>query len=122
MADLVREFGENVSKNISGFIAISIIEIKSGICYYSKSSDKNYDIDLSSAFVLEMVRAKLNGINALQQSQKIEDITVTLTSQYNIINVSENNEYLIYLVVDATLANLTMTKALLAKFKKMMKG
>ena len=122
MADLVKEFGENISKNIPGFIAVSIIEIKSGICYYSKSHDKNYDIDLSSTFILEMVRAKLNGINALRQNQKIEEITVVLTSQYHIVNVSEQNEYLIYLAVDATTANLTMTKALLDKYKKMMKG
>jgi hypothetical protein len=122
MADLVKEFGETISKNIPGFIATSIIEIRNGICYYSKTSDKNYDIDLGSTFILEMVRAKLNGINALQQDQKIDDITISLTSQYHIINVSEENEYLIYLAVDASQANLTMTKALLAKYKKMIKG
>ena len=119
MADLLQEFGETITQNVPGFLALSIMEIRNGICYYSKSANKNYDIDLGASFILEMVRAKLNGINALQQQQKIEDITITLTSQFHIVNVSEQNEYLIYLAVDATIANLTMTKALLNKHKKM---
>lgn len=119
MADLLKEFGETIAANVPGFLALSIIEIRNGICYYSKSANPNYDIDLGGSFILEMVRAKLNGINAMQQQQKIEDITITLTSQYHIVNVSEQNEYLIYLAVDSSVANLTMTKALLQKHKKM---
>ncbi|WP_428223631.1 hypothetical protein [Flavobacterium sp.] len=119
MANVLKDFGEQLEKNIPGFIAISILDIYKGINYYSKSSkDSNYDIDQDSNYILEMVRARLNGIAATQQDQKIDDITITLTSQFHIINISGDHNFMFYLVVDATEANLTMTKALLQKYKK----
>ncbi len=47
---------------------------------------------------------------------------ITLTNQIHIIDVSENNEYFIYLAVDSSKANLGMTKALLNKCKKEISG
>ena len=47
---------------------------------------------------------------------------ITLTNQIHIIDVSENNEYFIYLAVDSSKANLGMTKALLNKYKKEISG
>ncbi|GAQ50032.1 hypothetical protein FPK15_contig00088-0005 [Flavobacterium psychrophilum] len=47
---------------------------------------------------------------------------INLSSQIHIIDVSENNEYFIYLAVDSTRANLGMTKALLNKYKKEISG
>ena len=45
-----------------------------------------------------------------------------MTNQIHIIDVSDNNEYFIYLAVDSTKANLGMTKALLNKYKKEISG
>ncbi|MFK7001954.1 hypothetical protein [Flavobacterium oreochromis] len=118
MADLLTEFSDSISKNLPGFVAVSILDIYKGIIYHSKSVLPDYNIDLDSNYILEMVRAKLNGIHALKQTQQIQDITITLTSQYHIVDISQNHEFLIYLVVDASEANLTMTKALLNKHKK----
>jgi hypothetical protein len=73
---------------------------------------------LASAFNLEVVKAKLNAISALGLDQGIDDIMISLTNQIHIIDISENNEYFIYLAVDSNKANLGMTKALLNKFKK----
>lgn len=73
---------------------------------------------MASAFNLEVVKAKLNAINALSLNETIDDIMITLSSQIHIIDVADNNEYFIYLAVDSTKANLGMTKALLNKYKK----
>lgn len=54
-------------------------------------------------------------------NETIEDILINLKSQIHIIDVSENNEYFIYMVVDSTKANLGMTKALLNKYKDITK-
>lgn len=118
MSDFLKEFGDEVKKNIPGYIAVAVTEIKSGISYFSDSSVSSFDPELASAFNLEVVKAKLNAISALGLSQNIDDIMITLTDQIHIIDISENNEYFIYLAVDSNKANLGMTKALLNKYKK----
>lgn len=118
MSDFLKQFGEDLKNNVPGFIAVAIAEIKSGISYLSLSVDPNFDPELASAFNLEVVKAKLNAINALGLNDTIEDIMINLKSQIHIIDISENNEYFIYLAVDSSKANLGMTKALLNKYKK----
>ncbi|MBF2092113.1 hypothetical protein H1R85_06275 [Flavobacterium psychrophilum] len=122
MSDFLKQFGEELKKNVSGFIAVAVTEIKSGVSYYSLSVDKNFDPELAAAFNLEVVKAKLNAINALGLNQSIDDILINLSSQIHIIDISENNEYFIYLAVDASKSNLGMTKALLNKYKKEISG
>ncbi|KUJ63921.1 hypothetical protein AR687_01675 [Flavobacteriaceae bacterium CRH] len=118
MSDFLQQFGDEVKKNIPGYIAVAVTEIKSGISYFSDSSVTSFDPELASAFNLEVVKAKLNAISALGLDQNIDDIMITLTNQIHIIDISENNEYFIYLAVDSNKANLGMTKALLNRFKK----
>nr|WP_315152646.1 hypothetical protein [uncultured Flavobacterium sp.] len=118
MSDYLKQFGEELKQNVPGYIAVAVTEIKSGISYYSNSSVADFDPELASAFNLEVVKAKLNAINALGLNDTIDDILINLSSQIHIIDVADNNEYFIYLAVDSARANLGMTKALLNKYKK----
>lgn len=122
MSDFLKQFGEDLKKNVSGYIAVAVTEIKSGISYYTDSIVSDFDPELAAAFNLEVVKAKLNAISALGLKQNIDDIMINLSSQIHIIDVSENNEYFIYLAVDSTRENLGMTKALLNKYKKEISG
>ncbi|SFE09749.1 hypothetical protein [Flavobacterium phragmitis] len=119
MTDNLKKFGEDLKNNIPGFIALSVAEIKSGISYYSISDAKDFDPELASAFNLELVRAKVNAIQALElKEQNVDNILVTLTSQFHVIDISDDGEYFVYLAVDSDKANLGMTKSLLNKYKK----
>jgi hypothetical protein len=118
MSDFLNKFGEDLKNNVSGFIAVSVTEVKTGVSYYSLSVDPSFDPELASAYNLEVVKAKFNAIKALNLDQTIENIMINLSSQIHIIDISENNDYFIYLAVDANKANLGMTKALLNKYKK----
>ena len=119
MSDFLNQFGEDLQKNVPGFIAVSIAEIQSGMSYFSLSDVSDFDPELASAFNLEVVKAKMNAISALGlKNQIVSDIMITLTSQIHIIDISDNNMYMIYLAVDSTKANLGMTKSILNKYKK----
>ncbi|KAF2329030.1 hypothetical protein [Flavobacterium daemonense] len=119
MSDFLKQFGDDLEKNVPGFIAVSIAEIQSGMSYFSLSALADFDPELASAFNLEVVKAKMNAVSALGlKNQVVSDIMITLTSQIHIIDISENNLYMIYLAVDSTKANLGMTKAILNKYKK----
>jgi hypothetical protein len=119
MSDFLKQFGDDLEKNVPGFIAVSIAEIQTGMSYFSLSVVPEFDPELASAFNLEVVKAKMNAVSALGlKNQIVSDIMITLTSQIHIIDVSENNLYMIYLAVDSTKANMGMTKAILNKYKK----
>ena len=118
MSDFLQNFQNDLKENISGFIAVSVTEVETGMSYSSLSLDSNFDPELASAYNLEVVKAKMNAIKALGLNQKINDILITLTNQLHIIDVSDDEKYFIYLAVDSTKANLGMTRAVLAKFKK----
>ena len=118
MSNFLNQFTRDVEANLPGFIAVSVTEVSTGICYVSHSVKSNFDPEIASAFNLEVVKAKKNAISQLGLNAKIQDILITLDSQIHIIDVSENGEYFIYLAVDASKANLGMTRALLKKYKK----
>jgi hypothetical protein len=119
MSDFLKQFGEDLQKNVPGFIAVSVAEIKSGMSFYSQSVVSDFDPELASAYNLEVIKAKMNAIKALSlDGQMIDNVMITLTSQIHILDVSDNGEYFIYLAVDSTKANLGMTKSILNKYKR----
>ncbi|WP_289045232.1 hypothetical protein [uncultured Olleya sp.] len=118
MSNFLEQFTEDIKSNVPGYIAVSVTEVSSGVCYVSHSNSKDFDPEIASAFNLEVVKAKKSAIKALDLDASIQDILITLNSQIHIIDVSENGEYFIYLAVDSDKANLGMTRALLKKYKK----
>lgn len=118
MSDFLQNFQNDLKENISGFIAVSVTEVETGMSYSSLTVDPNFDPELASAYNLEVVKAKMKAIKALGLEQKINDILITLTNQLHIIDVSDDEKYFIYLAVDSSKANLGMTRAVLARFKK----
>lgn len=117
MNDMLKNFIDEI-KMIPGFVAVSITEIESGVAYESYTANKDFDPNLAAAYNLEVVKAKINAIEALELTEEIQDITITLSTQVHIINIAPSNAYFIYLAVDSKNANLGITKALLSKHKK----
>lgn len=120
MTNVLDKFIQDMKTNVLGFIAVSVTEVRSGVSYGSESVDPNFDPNLASAYNLEVVKAKQNALQilGLASKEKIVDILITLTGQIHIIDIAANGGYFIYLVVDSTKANLGLTRALLAKYKK----
>ncbi|WP_103071945.1 hypothetical protein [Aquimarina sediminis] len=118
MSDFLNQFIEDIKTNVPGYIAVTVTEVSSGVCYASHSEKKEFDPETASAYNLEVVKAKRSAIKALGLKSNVQDIMITLSDQIHIIDVSENGEYFIYLAVDSSKANLGMTRALLKKYKK----
>jgi hypothetical protein len=123
MSSFLERFGNDLKKNVPGFIAVAVTEVKSGISYFSISVVPEFDPELASTFYLEIVRAKMNSISALGlKDQKIDTIVVNLTSQIHFIDLSDNGEYFIYLALhESKNVNLGVTKMLVNKYKQEMK-
>ncbi len=117
MTDILNDLVKNVSENIPGYIALSVTEIESGETLVSDSAKADFDVDLASAYNLEVVNAKLKAISVLGIKEDIKDITITLTDQIHIINIAPTGGYFIYLAIDSAKANVAITKTLLNKYK-----
>ncbi len=115
--DFLNVFLTEMKTNVNGFIAVAVTEIETGLSYGNISIDSTFDPELASAYNLEVVKAKLSAVKALNLNQDIEDILITLTSQIHIIDISPNNKFMVYLVADSAKANLGMTRAVLRKHK-----
>ena len=123
MSDFLKRFADDLEKNVPGFIAFTVVEVKSGNSYFSFSVGPEYDPELASTFYLEIVRAKLNFIAALDlKDQKMDTIVVTLISQIHFLDLSDNGEYFIYLALqDGENVNLAISKLLINKYKQELK-
>ena len=115
--DFLNVFLNEMKTNVNGFIAVAVTEIESGLSYGNLTIDPGFDPEHAAAYNLEVVKAKLSAVKALNLNQEIEDILITLSNQIHIIDISPNKKFMIYLAADATKANLGMTRAVLRKHK-----
>ncbi|OIV43501.1 hypothetical protein [Flavobacterium johnsoniae] len=115
--DFLNVFLNEMKTNVNGFIAVAVTEIESGLSFGNLTIDSAFDPELAAAYNLEVVKAKLNAVKALNLNQDIEDILITLSNQIHIIDISPNKKFMIYLAADASKANLGMTRAVLRKHK-----
>ena len=79
------------------------------------------NLDMAAAGNTEVVRAKLRTMESLGIQGSIEDILITLDTQYHIIYLVPNKSLFMYLVLSKDRANLAMAryklKALTADLK-----
>ncbi|MEN2401423.1 hypothetical protein GKZ90_0016655 [Flavobacterium sp. MC2016-06] len=115
--DFLNVFLNEMKTNVNGFIAVAVTEIESGLSFGNLTIDPGFDPELAAAYNLEVVKAKLNAVKALNLNQDIEDILITLSNQIHIIDISPNKKFMIYLAADSAKANLGMTRAILRKHK-----
>ena len=75
------------------------------------SAGTGLDVEVAAAGNTEVMRAKLSTMRALKLEGELEDILVTLSTQYHIIRpLASNNSVFIYLAVDRAKSNLAMAR------------
>ena len=123
MSEFLNRFADNLNKTVPGYIGVAIAEVKTGIAIFSHTVDEEFDPALASTFYLEIVRAKINSIYVLKlENQKIDTITVNLTSQIHLVDLSDNQEYFIYLALeDHKNDALVVVKKLIEQYKNEIK-
>ncbi|GGD70008.1 hypothetical protein [Croceicoccus mobilis] len=96
--------------SIDGAKAAAIVDSESGMVLGKDGS--GLDLDVAGAGNTEVVRAKLKTMKALGLTKDaIDDILITLTSQYHIIRpISGRPTVFIYLVLDKEKSNLALAR------------
>jgi len=94
---------------VDGAMCAALVDSSSGMVLGTAGS--GLDLDVAAAGNTEVVRAKLNTIKALGLKDTIDDILITLSSQYHIIRpLAQTPEVFIYLVLDSAKSNLALAR------------
>jgi hypothetical protein len=122
-ADTEKE--ENMSTDISGlkdvtaFIGGCLVDSETGLMLASEGGNGLIDLEVASAANTEVVKAKLAAMNALAINDHIEDILITLGTQYHLIRpLAQSPTVFLYVALDKKSANLGMARLQVKKVEQ----
>ncbi len=96
---------------IEGAIGACVVDFKSGLALGSIGGGQLLNIEIAAAGNSEVVRSKMKVMAQLGLKEKIEDILITLNSQYHIIRPLTNHQNLfIYMALTRANANLALAR------------
>ena len=103
---------------IDGFVGACLVDSDSGMVL-GMAGGQALNLDMAAAGNTEVVRAKRKTMKALALADRIEDILISLGSQYHLIRPLDSNDALfIYLALDRQRSNLGMARMELKQFEK----
>jgi hypothetical protein len=110
----------NSAMNLSGAIAVALVDLESGMTVGSAGGGDKFNIEIAAAGNTEVVRAKLRTVDLLGLNEKIEDILITLGTQFHIIRIVRNEQHslYLYLAIDKTRGNLALARLKMAEIEK----
>ncbi|WP_405010486.1 hypothetical protein [Kitasatospora sp. NBC_01539] len=99
---------------IEGAIGVALVDYGSGMALGALSDGGDLDLNVAAAGNTDLVRAKMRTMEMLNlHDNEIEDILITLTSQYHLIRpltTATGRGLFLYLALSRTRANLAMAR------------
>ncbi|WP_256870442.1 hypothetical protein [Paenarthrobacter nitroguajacolicus] len=105
---------------IEGATGAAVVDYSSGMAL-AQGGNPGFDLGVAAAGNSNVVSAKLRTMAELSVDSDIEDILITLGTQYHLINVlnsSGSRGLFVYLVLDRTYANLALARHKLKNLAK----
>lgn len=99
--------------NIKGAFAAAVVDYDSGMTLGSRGGSPEFDLDVAAPGNSEVVRTKLEVMEKLGLREGIEDILITLGTQYHLIRPIQGGieeKLFFYLVLNRAQANLAMAR------------
>lgn len=99
--------------NIDGAIGAALVDHSSGMTLGVAGGTGEIDLTVAAAGNTDVVRAKLRTIEMLDLNDEIEDILITLGTQYHLIRPLTNRAgrgLFLYLALSKSRANLAMAR------------
>ncbi|MGW7413880.1 hypothetical protein [Streptomyces sp. NPDC054863] len=105
---------------IEGTIGVALVDYTSGMALGTAGGSKELDLAVAAAGNTDVVRAKVRTMEHLGLNDEIEDILITLGTQYHLIRLLTSrgtSGLFLYLALDKGRANLAMARHQLRKIE-----
>ncbi|GAB3110679.1 hypothetical protein GCM10027160_11070 [Streptomyces calidiresistens] len=99
--------------SIEGTIGVALVDYTSGMALGVVGGGKELDLNVAAAANTDVVRAKLRAMELLSLGDEIEDILITLGTQYHLLRLMKgrgSQGLFLYLALDKKRANLAMAR------------
>ncbi|MBJ6642956.1 hypothetical protein DD630_27840 [Streptomyces sp. BSE7F] len=104
---------KDVMTSVEGALGAAVVDYSSGMALGTLGGGKDLDLTVAAAGNTDVIRSKVRTMELLGLSGQIEDILITLESQYHLIRLvtgRSGNGLFLYLVLDKSRSNLAMAR------------
>ncbi len=104
---------------IEGAFACAVVDYESGMTLGTRCTVNGFDIEVAASGNTEVVRSKMGVMEALKISGAIDDILISLDTQYHLIRPLPNiGNLFLYVAIDRKRGNLGMARHKVAALEK----
>ncbi|MFD5622739.1 hypothetical protein [Streptomyces yangpuensis] len=99
--------------SIEGSLAAALVDYTSGMALGTLGGGKDLNLEVAAAGNTDVIRAKVRTMEMLGLKEDIEDVLITLGSQYHLLRLIRGrggNGLFLYIVLDKGRANLAMAR------------
>jgi hypothetical protein len=99
--------------SIDGTLGAAVVDYNSGMALGHLGSSKTLDLQVAAAGNTEVVRAKFRTMEQLGLKEDIEDILISISSQYHVIRPVTGRKgkgLFLYMALDRSRANLALAR------------
>ncbi|MCP9990051.1 MULTISPECIES: roadblock/LC7 domain-containing protein [Streptomyces] len=104
---------KDMMTSVEGALGAAVVDYSSGMALGTLGGGKDLDLTVAAAGNTDVIRAKVRTMELLGLTGQIEDILITLESQYHLIRLvtgRSGNGLFLYLVLDKSRSNLAMAR------------
>lgn len=108
---------------IDGALGAALVDHTSGMALGTVGGGKELDLTVAAAGNTDVVRAKLKAMEMLNLTETVEDMLITLDTQYHVIRPLTGRSgrgLFLYLVLDRSRANLAMARHRLRQIEQLL--
>ena len=98
---------------VEGAVGAAVVDYTSGMALGTLGGGKDLDLVVAAAGNTDVIRAKVRTMDQLGLKGEIEDILITLGSQYHLIRLVKGRQgtgLFLYVVLDRARSNLAMAR------------
>jgi hypothetical protein len=106
--------------SIDGALGVALVDYSSGMALGTLGGGKDLDLMVAAAGNTDVIRAKVRTMEMLGLQDEIEDVLITLGSQYHLIRLQRargGGGLFLYLVLDKAKSNLAMARHQLSRIE-----
>lgn len=116
MSNLEETLGK--AMEIDGAIGIALADYESGMSLGTAGGRAGFDLEVAAAGNSEIIRAKKRVMSSLGFEEQIQDILITLETEYHLIFPQAGTSLFLYMAFSRKSANLAMARHKLSTLSK----